>query len=115
MKTFALGDPHGAHKAMLQCFERSGFDREKDELIVLGDVADGWHEVKQCFDELITCKNLIFVIGNHDKWFLDWAMSDAQPYIWVSQGGNNTVEQFLFFAQGLRFLLIIPNGGIFQN
>jgi serine/threonine protein phosphatase 1 len=94
MKTFALGDVHGAHKAMLQCFERSGFNREEDELIVLGDVADGWHEVKECFDELLTCKNLIFVIGNHDKWLLDWFTMDMQPWIWVSQGGNNSMRSY---------------------
>ena len=41
MKTFVIGDIHGAYKALLQCFERSGFDYEKDHLIVLGDV---------CFD-----------------------------------------------------------------
>lgn len=94
MKTFVLGDPHGAHKAMLQCFERSGFDREEDELIVLGDVADGWHEVKQCFSELLTCKNLIFILGNHDKWLLDWFERDEQPYIWTSQGGNNSMASY---------------------
>jgi serine/threonine protein phosphatase 1 len=92
--TFVMGDIHGAHKALLQCLERSGFNKEKDELIVLGDTADGWHEVKQCFDELLTCKHLIYVIGNHDKWFLEWAMTDAQPWVWVSQGGNQTMRSY---------------------
>lgn len=93
-KTFALGDPHGAHKAILQCFERAGFNKEEDELIVLGDVADGWHEVRECFDELLSCKNLIFILGNHDKWLLDWFEYDEQPYIWVSQGGNNSMISY---------------------
>lgn len=93
-RTFAIGDIHGAHKALLQCFERAGFDKEKDELIVLGDVADGWLEVKECFDELLTCKHLIYVIGNHDKWLLDWFTMDMQPWIWVSQGGNNSMRSY---------------------
>jgi len=28
-KTFVMGDIHGAHKALLQCLERSGFCNEK--------------------------------------------------------------------------------------
>ena len=80
MRTFAMGDPHGGHKAMLQCFERAGFNKEEDELIVLGDVADGWLETKACFDELLTCKHLIYVLGNHDQWFLEWALKDLQPW-----------------------------------
>ncbi len=40
-KTYAMGDVHGAHKAVIQCLERSGFDKKKDELILLGDIADG--------------------------------------------------------------------------
>jgi hypothetical protein len=34
-KIFAIGDIHGAYKALIQCFERSGFDRENTRLIVL--------------------------------------------------------------------------------
>ena len=94
MKTFVIGDIHGGHRALLQCFERSGFNREEDELIVLGDVADGWLEVRQCFDELLTCKKLIYVIGNHDLWFMDWFTKDRQEWIWVSQGGNNTMRSY---------------------
>ena len=26
MRTLAIGDIHGAHKAMMQCFERAKFD-----------------------------------------------------------------------------------------
>lgn len=52
-KTYAIGDIHGAYKALIQCFERSGFDRESDRLIVLGDVCDGYSEVQQCIDELL--------------------------------------------------------------
>jgi len=35
MKTYAIGDIHGAYKAMMQCFERSKFNYEQDRLIVM--------------------------------------------------------------------------------
>lgn len=89
MKTFAIGDIHGAYKALIQCFERSGFDRENDRLIVLGDVCDGYLEVRQCIDELLKVKRCDLVIGNHDLWALDWALKGLTPEIWTSQGGKS--------------------------
>ena len=98
-RQLVLGDPHGCYKGMLQCFERSNFDKEKDELIVLGDVCDGWSQVKECFDLLLECKNLIYVIGNHDKWALDWytgAYIDGglPDFWWTSQGGQATIDSY---------------------
>ena len=99
MKQFVLGDPHGAYKAVLQCFERSGFDKDKDELVVLGDVCDGWPEVKECFDLLLECKHMVYILGNHDKWALEWYtdgyLDGGLPDIWwTSQGGQNTIRSY---------------------
>jgi serine/threonine protein phosphatase 1 len=94
VKTFAIGDIHGAHKALLQCFERSGFDRENDRLIVLGDVCDGYTEVRQCIDELLKVRHCELVIGNHDLWALDWAIKGLTPEIWTGQGGTQTLASY---------------------
>jgi serine/threonine protein phosphatase 1 len=53
MKTFVIGDIHGNYRALLQCLERSGFNKEIDTLIQLGDVADGWSETAECVEELL--------------------------------------------------------------
>jgi len=94
MKTFVVGDIHGAYKALLQCFDRSGFDRKTDWLIVIGDVCDGYPEVQQCIDELLKVKHCDFVIGNHDMWALDWALRGDKPEIWTSQGGDRTIASY---------------------
>lgn len=99
MKQFVLGDPHGGYKAMLQVFAASGFNPEKDELIVLGDVCDGWPEVKECFDLLLTCKKLIFIMGNHDYWARTWYRYDCFEKMvpdecWTSQGGQATIDSY---------------------
>lgn len=93
MKRFAIGDIHGNHKALVQCLERSGFDKENDLLIQLGDVADGWHEVYECVEELLSIKNTIFIKGNHDDWFLHWLKTDKHPDNWV-QGGEGTLKSY---------------------
>ena len=94
MKTFIVGDIHGAYKALLQCFDRSGFDRETDRLIVIGDVCNGYPEVQQCIDELLKVKHCDFVIGNHDMWALGWALRGDKPEIWTSQGGDRTIASY---------------------
>lgn len=94
MRTFVLGDIHGAYKALKQCFKKAEFDHETDQLIFLGDVCDGWPEVYEATNELIKIKNLTFIIGNHDEWALSWAKTGYAPEIWLAQGGVATIESY---------------------
>ena len=92
MRTFVLGDSHGAYRAFLQVMERSGFDYENDKLICLGDVADGWTEVPELIEELLKIKNLVWVQGNHDQWLKHWLKDEKKiPDVWSEQGGLNTL------------------------
>lgn len=93
-RTLVIGDCHGAHKALVQCLNRSNFDYNNDKLIVLGDVVDGWPETDKCFDELLKVKNLVFVRGNHDLWFLDFIRFEKTPGVWIEQGGKATLESY---------------------
>lgn len=90
MRKFVIGDIQGNYKGLKQCLERSSFDYDKDELIVLGDVCDGLPQTKECFDELLTIKRLIFILGNHDQWLLDWVHGKHPGDVWTTQGGRNT-------------------------
>jgi len=92
-KIWIIGDIHGAYKALLQCIERSKFDKEKDTLIQLGDIADGWDQVYECIEELLTIKNLISIKGNHDQWFLEWINESRHPTLWT-QGGYGTLVSY---------------------
>lgn len=94
MRILVVGDIHGAHKALKQVLKRSKFDYKQDTLICLGDVADGWSEVPKCFDELLKIKNLVYIMGNHDQWLLDWFTTGVTEYMWLSQGGLATKEAY---------------------
>lgn len=94
MRTFVIGDIHGAYKAMMQCFERSGFNYKKDRLICLGDVCDRGTEVVKVFDELLKIKNLVYILGNHDLWALEWAGKGISSKIWKYQGGKKTINSY---------------------
>lgn len=95
MKKFVIGDIHGSNKALLQVLEKSGFDKESDLLISLGDIADGWDEVPECVDTLLSIKNLIAIRGNHDVWCYDWFEYGRTPLIWTQQGGKATLDAYV--------------------
>jgi len=94
MKRFAVGDIHGNYRGLLQVLERSSFNKEEDELIILGDVVDGWPDTVETIDELLGIKNLIAIDGNHDLWCYEWLKFGLHPHIWTSQGGRATIDSY---------------------
>jgi serine/threonine protein phosphatase 1 len=93
-RKFVLGDIHGAKRALDQVLERCGFNNDADTLIFLGDISDGWPEVKQSIDKLLTIKNLVHLRGNHDDWFLDAVNGEHPGMLWLQQGGYATVNSY---------------------
>lgn len=98
MRTFVIGDIHGAYRALKQVLEHCGIDRKKDRLIVLGDVCDGWTETYECVEELLTIENRIDLLGNHDEWFVRWLNGAPHPDHWI-QGGYATAESYMRHAE----------------
>jgi len=94
-RTFVLGDPHGNYRGLLQVLKLSNFDKEEDILICVGDVADGWPEVAEVIEELLTIKNLVPIMGNHDFWLKNYLEHGWQPQIWLSQGGLATYGSYI--------------------
>ena len=117
-RTFVIGDIHGAHKALVQCLQRSNFNNEIDHLICLGDVCDGWPETRQAIDELMQIKNLTYILGNHDFWTLEWMRDGFADEVWLEQGGHATVLSYAdkiptahqqFLEKALPYLVIDNN------
>jgi len=88
-----MGDIHGTYRALEQCLQRSGFNKNKDRLIQLGDVTDSYDDVYQCVETLLTITNLVAIKGNHDDWFTNFIHTGRHPYYW-QQGGMATVVSY---------------------
>ena len=95
MRQFAIWDIHGGHKSLVQCLERSWFNYEEDQLIVLWDIVDGWPETPQVVEELLNIKNLILIEGNHDTWAREWFKFWARPIIWTMQWWQATIDAYI--------------------
>jgi len=93
-KRWVIGDIHGAYRALVQCLERSSFDSGNDLLISLGDLCDRWPEVDKVFEALLQVKNLVLLLGNHDEWALDWFLHGKKPGVWITQGGDKTMDSY---------------------
>lgn len=94
MKRFVVGDIHGRLEALQQVLKLSNFDYDKDLLIILGDVVDGGYATYLVVEELIKIKNKVFIIGNHDVWWMNHMKMGWSEAIWVNQGGKNTLESY---------------------
>ena len=97
MRTFVMGDIHGAFKAFQQCLTRSGFNRDTDFLIQLGDIVDGYPEVYEVVEALLEIKHLVLIKGNHDQWFQMFYQTDYHPALW-RYGGKATILSYLKHA-----------------
>ncbi|NJK86326.1 MAG: hypothetical protein HC906_10495 [Bacteroidales bacterium] len=49
---------------------------------------------KGCYDELLKIQNLVYILGNHDSWALEWVTTGNIPEVWISQGGAATIRSY---------------------
>lgn len=116
MKTFVIGDIHGALKAVKQILERASVS-SSDTLIFLGDYVDGWSESPQVIDffmELMKTNNCVFLRGNHDELVLHWLQNNHDNPMWFAHGGESTVNAYKNIDRKTRekhieFLLQLKN------
>jgi serine/threonine protein phosphatase 1 len=101
MKRYVIGDIHGNYKALVEVLEKSSFNYEEDMLIVIGDVVDGYSCSYQVVEELLKVKNLVFIIGNHDVWWMNHMKNGWAEEVWLMQGGKNTRESY--FSEGYNY------------
>jgi serine/threonine protein phosphatase 1 len=95
-KTYAIGDIHGALRALQQVIGRVDL-RENDRLIFLGDYVDGWSESRQVMEYLMELQlryECIFIKGNHDAWCEEWLEGYRPDPDWLIHGGQATVDSY---------------------
>ena len=100
MNIYAIGDVHGCYQEMMAMFEKlkkDGMDPKKDKLIFLGDYIDRGPDSKKVVKQLIRWRKLyphwVFLYGNHEDIFRDWALHKAKQYgegNWFYNGGKMT-------------------------
>ncbi len=96
MNTYAIGDIHGALKALQQMIQKLNLQKG-DKLIFLGDYVDGWSESARVIEYLMELDEqyaCVFIKGNHDAWCEDWLAGNLPNEKWIFHGGKETVESY---------------------
>lgn len=93
-RTFVLGDIHGHLGALEQCLLKSGFNKQKDLLIQIGDVSDRGPDTAIVVEKLLTIPHLIAIRGNHDEWTGEWICDGQIPPRWLKNGGQETFDSY---------------------
>lgn len=92
MRTFILGDVHGAYRALQCVLNKVEFEYNVDKLIFIGDIADGWGEFDKCLNLFQSIGNFTAIVGNHDIFIRNYIKSGVIDKRWMMQGGVKTVE-----------------------
>lgn len=100
MLYFAVSDIHGCFYEMNKALDQAGFDKnnKNHKLIVIGDAFDRGPKNLELADYLVEMYNagqLIYVLGNHDLFLMDYVAGNVTDAIWNAQrnGMKYTVEQ----------------------
>src|SRR5256885_137020 len=96
MRTLAIGDIHGCHRA-LACLLGCVRSAEADEFVFLGDYVDRGPASPKVIETLLSLAKThraIFLRGNHEAMMLDGREDSLKANIWRCCGGLETIESY---------------------
>ena len=106
---YAMSDIHGNFEKFEKILEKINFT-ENDNMFLLGDVIDRGADGIQILLDMMARKNIIPLLGNHEKMMLDSLFCDDDSYknldLWLQNGGAPTYQAFFklsVFEQKMLF------------
>lgn len=104
-RIFAIGDIHGCLDKLQGLMKILPIDPGQDTLVFVGDYIDRGPASREVIDYVLDLKvkisNIVFLMGNHEKMFLDY-LNHINPYLFILNGGQKTIEAY---SKKGRFLL----------
>lgn len=130
---YIVSDIHGCYCQYKMLLEKIQFS-EKDELYVLGDVADRGPEPVKVLQDMMRRPNVIFILGNHDfimytlmkKLAVEITEDNYDKHLtkdilldynlWLQDGGQITAEQFrkLSYFEKMDMLDYIAGASLYE-
>lgn len=94
---FVIGDVHGKYTMLVDLLTK--WDRERQQLIFLGDLIDRGEDSKSCLElvcRLVTEEGAICLTGNHERTLLAWLDNPVERYDhYHRNGGDTTINSLL--------------------
>lgn len=95
-RTIAIGDIHGCSIALSRLIDAIQ-PREKDTLVILGDVIDWGPDSRGVIESLLRLSEqcrLIPLLGNHEEMLLAARESRSELRYWLKFGGDETLRSY---------------------
>lgn len=95
MSNYVISDIHGDKQKFEKMMKKINFS-EKDTLYIIGDVVDRGSEPITLLNYILSQKNMVLLMGNHEKMMLE-GVKNRQDSIfmdWLYNGGETTLSQF---------------------
>lgn len=98
MRIIVVADIHGNDDKFRQALKSVSL-KKTDKLILLGDLIDRGKNSKKVLDTLLLLKNngfenITYIRGNHEQMLLDAIDNEEKEYIWIKNGGDETLKSF---------------------
>ena len=97
-RLLAIGDIHGCNHKLQRLLARIDFDPNADTLVFIGDYIDRGPDVRGVIETIInlkeTCKNVIFLRGNHEELFLNYYREGQDEELFFANGGGITLSSY---------------------
>ncbi|EPD52040.1 hypothetical protein HMPREF1210_01393 [Paenisporosarcina sp. HGH0030] len=95
----AISDIHGDIEKFERLLELVQYDKDRDQLLLLGDFVDRGSHSKAVLDKVIQlkCEGAIALIGNHEKMMIDTFHGDLMNLKrWYYNGGIKTLQNYYY-------------------
>lgn len=97
-RLIAIGDIHGHYTKMRNLLDKLELGRG-DRIVFLGDYVDYGPQTAEVIEYLVNMRmyrDVAFIMGNHDAWFLDYLESGLADPLWLTQGGKETLDSYKY-------------------
>ncbi len=98
MKRYAISDIHGCNKTFKHLVEKGINLQKEDHLYLLGDYIDRGPGSKEVFDYIFALQEKGYQVhclrGNHEEMMLSAYYERTDPFSWMVNGGDATLESF---------------------
>lgn len=99
-RKLVISDIHGCYEAWLSLLEKVDYDKERDQLLILGDYVDRGPNSREVVEHLIYLHDVhgaVVLKGNHDQRLVDLMRFKDEAVIrkFLSHGGRATVKSYL--------------------
>lgn len=113
---YIISDIHGCYEEYQELLKKIDFS-EKDQLYILGDTVDRGPEPIKVLQDIMSRRNVIYILGNHDFLFVyfvrklgidftgtgSFSKEDKEDFhAYLKDGGRVTIEQFLVLSEAER-------------